>query len=207
AITAHVRRTSRQLRAVTGLANARGTWVNKLRNLSPVSSGPNSATTRTGTTKGELMNSRKRKITTRIAQALAIALVAATAFAVHDKKFELDGNIINDGGGAQIVDWADLFTVTGGVATPKSSLPSGFSAASFVRDFTANSTKDASTFATGSKDTLNIGGGGWQCTKSNNISDKVDVLNAYATAFVDKDDASPTFGHTFVYFAMEVASN
>jgi hypothetical protein len=149
------------------------------------------------------MISRKRILV------LAIAVIglfaAAVVLAVHDKAFELDGSIIDNVTSPNTqVDWANLFDVpaNNGVPTPKVTLPTGFSTATFVRDFVPGATDDSTTFATGSKDTLNIGGGGWQCKGSNNVTDKGDILNSYATAYTD-----PSNGHTIVYFALEISSN
>src|SRR5262249_18995930 len=102
------------------------------------------------------------------------------------------------------VDWSSLFDVSGSnTPTPKlqNQLPTGFTSPTFVRDFVPGATDDSTTFATGSKDTLNIGGGGWQCKGSNNVTDKGDILNAYATAFND------TNGDLIIYFALEISSN
>jgi hypothetical protein len=136
--------------------------------------------------------------------AAVVTLGATPVLAVHNKAFELDGNIVNTPGGAQTVDWADLFNVSGtNVPTPKPSLPAGFSAAKFSRDFQINSNSDSSVYATGSKDTLNILGG-WQCKIANNVNDKTDLLNAYIVAY---NDTSVTPAHTLVYFGIETASN
>src|SRR5262249_32175122 len=71
-----------------------------------------------------------------------------------------------------------------------------FAAAGFVRDFRSGSgctldslsttvcTSDTSTYATGSKDTLGIGNGGWQCNKDNNVNSKIDITNAYTASFI-----------------------
>lgn len=141
------------------------------------------------------------KITLTLAAAFA-AFAVAPARAVTFDKFELDGNIVKNSTEDFPVDWASLFDVSGSsIPTKKSTQPTGFiKSPVFFRDFTPGGTGDSSTYTTGSKDILNIGGGGWQCTKSNNVSDKVDVLNAYATAQTEN-------GHVFVYFGMEVASN
>jgi hypothetical protein len=85
-----------------------------------------------------------------------------------------------------------------------------FGAAGFVRDFRSGSsctlnslsatfcTSDTSTYATGSKDTLGIGNGGWQCNKDNNVNSKIDIMNAYAASFVgggaSNDDHNIYFG-------------
>jgi len=148
---------------------------------------------------------RTRCCGVRIVQVLtfltAVLLGVTPTFAVHDKAFELDGNIKNDPAGAQTTDWADLFQVSGSnVPTPKASLPAGFGPANFSRDFAPGGSSDATTYATGSKDTLPIVGG-WQCTKSNNVNDKTDALNAYIVAYIDAQ------GHRIVYFGIETASN
>jgi hypothetical protein len=111
--------------------------------------------------------------------------------------FELDGNIVSNGG----TDWASLF-LPGTVATPpavKATLPAGIQTASFFRDFIPGSTADYSTFTTGSKDIHNISGGGqdsgeWQCTSSNNLSSKGDIVNAYATIEIDGSNVWLVFG-------------
>jgi len=127
------------------------------------------------------------------------ALPAPVALAVDGQGFELDGDLRKTGGG---VDWADLFDVVGSdVPEPKASLPDGFGTATFVRDFKPGASgPDGTTFTQGSKDTLAIGGG-WSCAKSNNVGDKVDVVNAYATAFVN------AAGEVFLYFALERFAN
>ena len=70
-----------------------------------------------------------------------------------------------------------------------------FDSASFQRDFesgagcTLSSTSttrcgaDDTTYSTGSKDTLGIANGGWQCGHSNNVNNKVDINNAYISSF------------------------
>ncbi len=147
------------------------------------------------------------RITLALAAAFAaFAVVPAHAITIDDGTFELDGNIVVTPNQTTTVDWASLFDVSGNnVPTAKTSQPAGFiTSPVFIRDFTPGQTSDSTTYTTGSKDILNIGGGGWQCTKSNNISDKVDMLNAYATAQVHSVGG---VDHVFVYFGMEVASN
>jgi hypothetical protein len=107
---------------------------------------------------------------------------------------------IKDDPASAAVDWASLFDVpaaeqtnppggTDGVTpTPKSTLPTGILTASFFRDFLIGSNLDRTAFTTGTKDTQNISGGGtisgqWQCVRKQNVSDKGDVLNAYATIY------------------------
>jgi len=84
-----------------------------------------------------------------------------------------------------------------------------FSAASFTRDFesgagcTLNSTSttfctgDDTTYATGSKDTLGIGNGGWQCNHDSNVNSKIDIMNSYVGA--TKNAA----GDLILYFGLE----
>ncbi len=127
--------------------------------------------------------------------ALAIA-IATPAAAVHDE-FELDGDIA-DSSSNPSPDWASFFDATGAQLP----LPPHFMASDFVRDFVPNATgPDFTTFTTGSKDTLPIGTG-WQCARSSNVNSKVDLLNTYATFFVD-----PVTGDRQVYFGLERASN
>jgi len=114
--------------------------------------------------------------------------------------FELDGNILSNGG----TDWGDIFTpLAPAGATAKAPLPAGFSSPTFVLDFNPTGNDDQSTYATGSKDTLNITPG-WQCAKANNVNDKTDINNAYAVAYTADVGGTP---HLLVYFALDVASN
>ena len=139
---------------------------------------------------------------------LMLAIVQSSAFADPQNPpepvrghLELDGNVVHN----TSTDWADLFTAGTDTTPPTavSPLPSGFSAATFSRDFIPGSTKDNSTYTTGSKDTLDINPG-WQCAASNNVSDKVDMLNSYAVIFQNPAVASPDL---LVYFGLERASN
>jgi hypothetical protein len=129
-------------------------------------------------------------------------LLMRTVLAVHDLAFELDGNVVNDNGvSLGTSDWADLFDAAGATKGP---LPAGFTASKLTRDFNlaANgsfSTNDTTTFATGSKDTLPISG--WQCNQDANVNDKIDIVNAYATAY-----AAPN-GDQVIYFALERFAN
>jgi hypothetical protein len=139
--------------------------------------------------------------------------VVGSAQAVHDETFQLDGNVLaasttNYGGHAQSFDWDSFFDSSGNAkqaSFPDASVPD-FTASGFQRDFntTANNTydtSDATTFTTGSKDTLNISTG-WACTSANNVTDKGDIQNAYAVAYTD-----PVSGDQFLYFGMERNSN
>ena len=125
----------------------------------------------------------------------SVALAQGTQFELEDPA---NANIKDDAGNGP--DWASLFDVPGpelasppggtdGLPpTPKATLPTGIFAAGFYRDFLIGKTSDNTTFATGTKDIQNISGGGvesgeWQCKKVNNVSDKGDVLNAYAAIY------------------------
>jgi len=125
---------------------------------------------------------------------LTVLLVggASTVYAV-----ELDGNLLNNG----MTDWEDIFDVVGdGVPTEANPLPAPYGGAVFIRDFKPGASgPDISTFATGSKDTLPITPG-WECTRSNNVNDKTDIINAYAAVANEGGD-------TVVYFALERYSN
>jgi len=126
-------------------------------------------------------------------------------YAVHDLAMQLDGDVsasttTSNGSTTQTIDWDTLFDSTG---TPKAK-PAGFTASGFNRDFIANSngsfnTSDQTTFSTGSKDTLPISG--WQCNFDNNVNSKIDVMNAYAAAYVDSN------GDQIIYFGLERNAN
>ncbi len=140
-----------------------------------------------------------------VGAALILATNVPTAFAVHDGVFQLDGDVSASttttvGGTTQSVDWDSLFNASGG----KLALPSGFTASVFSKDFGTNAngsfnTSDPTTFTTGSKDTLPISG--WQCTASNNVNSKVDVMNTYAAAYTAPN------GHQLLYFGLERNTN
>jgi hypothetical protein len=152
---------------------------------------------------------------------VATLAVATVALAVHDLSFQLDGdtssvaqNNPNDPDPAPAKDWNDVFTTTGGNTTLVD--PNGgngsFTAASFKRDFAIKASKnaacsdtatigaifctvDTSTYATGSKDILDIPE--WQCNKDNNVNSKIDIMNAYAAQFQASD------GDRIMYFGLE----
>ncbi len=96
-------------------------------------------------------------------------------------------------------DWDSIFDNTGpdGTGELAAALPAGFIDGDFVVDFkysgTTFVTSDDTTFATGSKDTLDITPG-WQCNQDNNVNSKTDIVNAYATLFEDGDDRILYFG-------------
>jgi len=129
-------------------------------------------------------------------------LAAPNAFAVHDLNFQLDGDVDHTttttvGGNTQNLDWDSLFNASGTKIDP---LPTGFTAATFQKDFnnsgTTFLTNDETTFATGSKDTLPITPG-WQCNFDANVNSKIDVMNGYAGAFTAPN------GDQILYFALE----
>jgi hypothetical protein len=168
------------------------------------------------------MKVNKRKIVTLLAcctgvAAFIVLLATAPVFAVHDQEMEIEGNVANDN---VLVDgdydWADLFDVDAfGDATAKADddLPDNFGPVTFIRDFKelkpngSFNSSDDTTFATGSKDTLNPGpfageAAGWQCTHSNNVGNQVDLINVYATAYAD-----PGTGELKIYFGAERNDN
>ena len=76
-----------------------------------------------------------------LVSAVALLFVAG-AQAVHGEAFQLDGDVLastttNVGGVTQNVDWDSLFDADG---TMKPSLPAGFDAATFDKDFTNTGT-------------------------------------------------------------------
>jgi hypothetical protein len=146
------------------------------------------------------------------------------ALAVHDYTtgMQLDGDVSHacppspDTGlcASTQKDWADLVTVTTGSTTetvaPNTSVVTAagpFTNMTFNRDFQSgapcalNSTSttfctgDDTTFATGSKDTLDITG--WQCNHDNNVNSKIDIMNSYAAAYTAPN------GDKIMYFGLE----
>lgn len=143
--------------------------------------------------------SRRRSVALMTLLGLFVGLFFApfSARAVNDLGFELDGNTDAP---ASDVDWESFFDAAGANVLPR---PANFTATGFAADYAL---PDLSTYATGSKDTLHIGpyngqAAGWQCTKSNNIGDKVDIVNAYAAAYVD-----PSTDDLVLYFGVEKSS-
>ncbi|MDQ1509294.1 MAG: hypothetical protein QOG50_1138, partial [Actinomycetota bacterium] len=148
--------------------------------------------------------------------AVVVALVVPTAMisvisragAVDPTNaFELDGNITP----VTKVDWQNTNATThngffdathtvdsSGNPNPVIPLPTGFSRASFVRDFdlAGGTTNDLTTFTNGSADTNDIAT--WACVGVHNVTDKGDITNAYATAYRD-----PNTGHVILYFGLE----
>ena len=149
---------------------------------------------------------------------------------------QLDGNVLHscppapDTGfcASSQQDWADLFTVTDNttagteIVAPNTSVIGGsdpdFTNASFIRDFESGSSctlnslsttfcaADDTTFATGSKDTLDITNGGWQCTHSNNVNSKIDIMNTYAASYTIPTGQANA-GDQVLYFGMEKNKN
>jgi hypothetical protein len=158
---------------------------------------------------------RRRFLAVPILLTMVVGLMfIGTAAAVHDEAFELDGNIAkaSPAGGPE-VDWDDdiVGVAANGFSTAKTSLPAGFGAATAGPDFTTTIrrgvevavTGDDTTFTTNSKDILDISAE-WRCVHANNVTDKGDLVNTYAVAYVnaanelilyfgaEKNDASGT---------------
>ena len=108
-------------------------------------------------------------------------------------------------------DWDSLFDIQAGAAPgnalgtvsgPKAVLPGGFTGADFEKDFknsgTTFLTDDDTTFATGSKDTLDLNPnpGGWQCNHDNNVNGKTDIINGFAAT-------AEIGGDQYFYFGLE----
>jgi hypothetical protein len=125
--------------------------------------------------------------------------------------------------GGVAYDWNNVFNVadSGGketVSNNSANVGSGkvFDAAAFTRDFETNATcpttsavglnstattlctGDDTTYATGSKDTLGIGNGGWQCNHDNNVNSKIDIMNSYVLQYTD-----PVSKDKIFYFGVE----
>lgn len=128
-----------------------------------------------------------------------------SAYAVDDHEFQLDGNTVDDAAAAADFDWQSFFNNTAPARVPvlpDASRP-GFTASGFVVDNAGEgNSSDGTTFATGSKDTLDIDG--WQCGFSNNIGDKVDIVNAYSAVYTVPSGSEQ--GDTILYFGVEKAS-
>src|SRR3989454_12449649 len=125
--------------------------------------------------------------------------------------FELDGNIVKNNPPGCPSDWgpgpggSGVFTAGG---TPNTPAPCGGIGQpdGWVNDGPHGA--DATTFTTGSKDILDIANAGWQCTPSNNLTPKDDILHAYSFAAINPFPTSPDRqGHTFLYAAFERFAN
>src|SRR6266508_1491680 len=166
---------------------------------------------------GTMAHHPRRRRTGRLLAAVLLVgamtmVMSGTAIAVHDEEFQLDtlvggvnvgANTVDDPGAAEDFDWQSFFNATGpggtiarSVTLPDPGFP-GFTASGGTADFAL---PDATTYTTGSKDTLGIQGG-WQCARSNNVGDKVDIVNAYALAYV-----RPSDNHLILYYGVEKSS-
>ena len=130
-----------------------------------------------------------------------LLISSGIALAVHDEDFQLDGNVVDDSTNPQFRLGELLQLRWRGTRAA-----ANFTASGFDRDFVTNTngtynTSDGSTFATGSKDTLNITPG-WQCGYSANVNSKTDISNAYAAEYVD-----PVTGDEILYFGLERNAN
>jgi hypothetical protein len=151
------------------------------------------------------------------------------ALAVHEFQFQLDGDTSHTAAiGSAPYDWNDVFNVSqsGGIETVSvnsTNVGSGktFDAANFVRDFETNATcpttsaiglnststnlctGDDTTYATGSKDTLGVGNGGWQCNHDNNVNSKIDIMNAYVLQWTNPVADANGVHHKIFYFGVE----
>jgi hypothetical protein len=130
---------------------------------------------------------------------MALVTASQNALAVHAQDIQLDGNTSPTGISDPSLDWESLFEAgTGGDIRSKSgSLPANFLARGSVADYAL---PEFSTFATGSKDTLDLTG--WQCGKSNNLGAKDDLVNVYTAAY-----RNPANNHLLLYFGAEKSSN
>ena len=154
-------------------------------------------------------------VITLMTLAIAIPLLK-NAFAVTDignaGVFELDGNIGKNASTACPTDWgpgpggSGVFTAGG---TPNTPAPCGGIGQpdGWVNDGPHGA--DTTTFTTGSKDILDIANAGWQCTPSNNLTPKDDILHAYSFAAINPFVTSMPNrqGHTFLYAAFERFAN
>ena len=144
---------------------------------------------------------------------LTLMVVMSTpALAVHNLSFQLDGNTRDDAAAAQPYDWENFFNASGPAYNGTGTIGKAFTMPPAFNGFVASGfaesggkpgdfyLPDETTFSTGSKDTLNISTG-WQCGKSNNVGDKVDIVNAYSVVYVN-----PANGHTILYFGVEKSS-
>lgn len=143
-----------------------------------------------------------------VAALASVGLVAIgpSAQAVHEYQLQMDGNTVDNAAHARPLDWENFFEAdaTTGDIVDKGTISSPFLARGHTADYAL---PEYSTFATGSKDTLNIGkvgtkAAGWQCGKSNNLGAKVDLVNVYTVAY-----RNPGNNHLILYFGAEKSSN
>jgi hypothetical protein len=167
-----------------------------------------------------LIGGRRRRLSLLVVVGALAALgifMITSALAVHDLKFQLDGDTSTACGtvpncSAQVYDWDSLFNADG-TNTSLVNEAGPFTSAKFVRDFGVKTateacsftdttsktfcTADPTTYSTGSKDGLNIGSG-WECTKANNVNSKIDIMNAYSASYTD-----PVSEHKILYFGLD----
>src|SRR2546426_3784670 len=162
---------------------------------------------------GNISNRTKSLLLKRYVQAILIVTVMTMvivapflprALALADVGnagvFELDGNIVKDSSGTFPTDWGALFNSTGG----RLALPSGGVDSGWTNDG-PHSLRETTTFTTGSKDTLDIANSGWQCTGTNNLTPKDDILHAYS--FAIRPATGNRAGHLLIYGAFERFAN
>src|SRR3989442_3672061 len=162
---------------------------------------------------GNISNRTKSLLLKRYVQAILIVTVMTMvivapflprALALADVGnagvFELDGNIVKDSSGTFPTDWGALFNSTGG----RLALPSGGVDSGWTNDG-PHSLRETTTFTTGSKDTLDIANSGWQCTGTNNLTPKDDILHAYS--FAIRPATGNRVGHLLIYGAFERFAN
>jgi len=164
---------------------------------------------------------RRRLLLLGLVASLAVLAVfmITNALAVHDLAFQLDGDTSATSCGTvpdcskQTKDWDSLFNADGTNTSVIDPVAGPFTNGDFVRDFGVKNkgecsftnttlpatfcTADSTTFATGSKDTLNIEPG-WQCNRDNNVNSKIDIMNAYSAAYTD-----PNTGDKILYFGLD----
>jgi uncharacterized repeat protein (TIGR01451 family) len=148
------------------------------------------------------LKARRRRATTLLAvsaiASLGLVATGGNALAVHDLKVELDGDTNVDG--TSTYDWESFFqpnASTGDIESKTTAMPVNFVARGSKADYAL---PEFSTFATGSKDTLDIPK--WQCGKSNNLGAKDDLVNVYVAAY-----RNPANNHLLLYFGAEKSSN
>jgi len=162
---------------------------------------------------GNISNRTKSLLLKRYVQAILIVTVMTMvivapflprALALADVGnagvFELDGNIVKDSSGTFPTDWGALFNSNGG----RLALPSGGVDSGWTNDG-PHSLRETTTFTTGSKDTLDIANSGWQCTGTNNLTPKDDILHAYS--FAIRPATGNRAGHLLIYGAFERFAN
>ena len=131
-------------------------------------------------------------------------VLGARADLVNNEDFCLQGDVTAPGTTTVVnclsgqKDWTDFFNANGSAKA----LPSGTQGTFTDSLFTSDGAPDATTYATGSKDTLPIGTG-WQCGYA--VKDvgaaKTDLSNTYAAVERLNSD-----GHVILYYGAEIAS-